>query len=303
MGSPVLVTVANLVKQDIEERDRCSPEILEAIHGWHLCSTANLKNARVLGPPQWSWTQHTVHGWGGVKGKLPFLDILLQQDPDWFILTTVLRNATHTDCYLDFMSHHSLAHKLAVVKTLHGRVRAISLDVTAKDKETRHIRQTLINNGFQSVCRLQPKNRELGDTPVAAWGVVRYYNRKEAYSWLNWYSVVAFDSHQQHLPNKWSQSFEVGILLRHCWPFPWMQRCLYTRADLTTRHVEQAFARFSIFSSNPCHIHNYLPMPSFGWLMGVPAKAHHSLHAVWQVPQPKLPTISCLLPQQLAHSL
>ena len=79
----------------------------------------------------------------------------------------MLRKATNTDCYLDFMSHHSLAHKLAVVKTLHRRVRAIGLDVTAKDKETRHIRQTLINNGFQSVRRLQPKNRELGDTPVA----------------------------------------------------------------------------------------------------------------------------------------
>ena len=60
---------------------------------------------------------------------------------------------------------------------------------------------------------------------------------------------------------------------------------------------------FLFFPPTHATIHNYLPMPSFGWLMGVPAEAHHSLHAVWQVPQPKLPTISCLLPQQLAHSL
>ena len=46
------------------------------------------------------------------------------------------------------MSHHPLAHKLAVVKTLYGRVEAICSDVTAKDQETRHIRQALINNGY-----------------------------------------------------------------------------------------------------------------------------------------------------------
>ena len=52
------------------------------------------------------------------------------------------------DCYLDFMSHHPLAHKIAVVKTLHCRTEAICSDLTAKDQETRHIRQVLINNGY-----------------------------------------------------------------------------------------------------------------------------------------------------------
>ena len=46
------------------------------------------------------------------------------------------------------MSHHPLSHKLAVVKTLHGRAEAICSDVTAKDWETRHIRQALMNNGY-----------------------------------------------------------------------------------------------------------------------------------------------------------
>ena len=46
------------------------------------------------------------------------------------------------------MSHHPLAHKLAVVKTLYGRAEGICSDVTAKDQETRHIRQALINNGY-----------------------------------------------------------------------------------------------------------------------------------------------------------
>ena len=82
------------------------------------------------------------------EGKLPCLDVLLQWDPDGSISTTVFRKATHTDRYLDFMSHHPLAHKLAVVKTLHRRAGAICSDVTAEDQETRHIIQALISNGY-----------------------------------------------------------------------------------------------------------------------------------------------------------
>lgn len=43
------------------------------------------------------------------------------------------------------MSHHPLAHKLAVVNTMQGRARAICLDVTAKEQKTRGIRQALSN--------------------------------------------------------------------------------------------------------------------------------------------------------------
>ena len=82
------------------------------------------------------------------EGKLPFFNVLLQRDPDGSISTTVFRKATYTDRYLDFMFHHPLAHKLAVVKTLHNRAGAICSDVTAKDQETMHIRQASISNGY-----------------------------------------------------------------------------------------------------------------------------------------------------------
>ena len=69
---------------------------------------------------------------------------------DGSISTTVYRKATQTDRYFNFKLHHPLAHKLAVhvVKTLHSRAGAICSDVTAKDQETWHIRQALINNGY-----------------------------------------------------------------------------------------------------------------------------------------------------------
>ena len=85
-------------------------------------------------------------------GKLPFLDVLLQQDPDGSTSLNVYRKATHTDRYLNFMSHYPLAHKLAVVKTLHGKAEAICSDMTTKDQDTRHIRQALINNGIPEGC-------------------------------------------------------------------------------------------------------------------------------------------------------
>ena len=46
------------------------------------------------------------------------------------------------------MSYHPLAHKLAVVKTLHSRAGAICSGVIAKDQETWYIRQALISNGY-----------------------------------------------------------------------------------------------------------------------------------------------------------
>ena len=54
----------------------------------------------------------------------------------------------HTDRYLDFASHHPLAHTIAVVKTLHGRAEAIRLSVVHKDSEVRHIRWAFSTNGY-----------------------------------------------------------------------------------------------------------------------------------------------------------
>ena len=151
MGSPVSVTIANLVMEDVEERALATTDIPLRLWKRYVDDTcAALPASRV---------QQFLDHLNGVEpsiqftveveseGKLPFLDVLLQRDLDGSISMTVYRKASHIDCYLDFMSHHPLAHKLAVVKTLHSRAGAICSDVTAKDQETRHIRQALINNG------------------------------------------------------------------------------------------------------------------------------------------------------------
>ena len=97
------------------------------------------------------------------NGKLPFLDSLLEHEEDGSISTTVYRKPIHTDRYLDFASHHPLAHKIAVFKTLHGRAEAISSSVVHKDSEVRHARPALGTNGYP-----RPEVERYSDTTGAA---------------------------------------------------------------------------------------------------------------------------------------
>ena len=50
--------------------------------------------------------------------RLPFLDTEITHHQDGSLSTKVYRKKTHTDKYLSFESHHQLAHKNAVGKTL-----------------------------------------------------------------------------------------------------------------------------------------------------------------------------------------
>ena len=75
----------------------------------------------------------------------------------------------------------------------------------------------------------------------------------------------------------------------------------FTGGDLT-RHMEQVLLIFPLLSPTRATIRNCGPMPSFKQLLGAPGETHAiPLHAVWLVPQPEFPTISCLLPP-LAHA-
>ena len=110
MGSPVSVTVANLVMEDVEERalasyptpppfwkrfvdDTCMaippppppppPDHLESFHS-HLNSIE----------PSIDFTYELEE-----QEKLPFLDLLIKHHPDGTLSTTVYRKKTHTDKY------------------------------------------------------------------------------------------------------------------------------------------------------------------------------------------------------------
>ena len=73
-----------------------------------------------------------------------------------FLSTTVFRKSTHTDKYLDFQSHHPLAHKVAVACNLFNRADKICSDFPDLDKEKEHVEKVLQNNSYPR--RLVAKN-------------------------------------------------------------------------------------------------------------------------------------------------
>ena len=121
MGSPVSVTVANLVMEEIEQQaistfnppprfwkcyvdDTCTAIPTEPVPTFH-------HHLNSISPH----IQFTVEKES--DQSLPFLDELLTHQADGTISTLVFRKSTHTDKYLDFTSHHPLAHKVSVIRT------------------------------------------------------------------------------------------------------------------------------------------------------------------------------------------
>jgi hypothetical protein len=95
-------------------------------------------------------------------GQLPFLDCLVHHNTDYTLNITVYRKPTHTDQYLNFQSHHHLAHKRSVVNTLLYRADTIVTNPEDREKEKRHIRAVLTDNGYKPwVLKPQkPKTRD-----------------------------------------------------------------------------------------------------------------------------------------------
>ena len=56
-------------------------------------------------------------------GSMPFLDILITPEEDGKLSTSVYRNPTHTDLYLQWDSHHTIPSKYSVVGTLYHRAK------------------------------------------------------------------------------------------------------------------------------------------------------------------------------------
>ena len=57
-----------------------------------------------------------------VDGRLLFLDVLVTRQHSGTLTTTIYHKSTHTNCYLQFTSHHPRHHKLSVAHSLHSRL-------------------------------------------------------------------------------------------------------------------------------------------------------------------------------------
>ena len=90
------------------------------------------------------------------EGTLPFLDTRITHHFDGSLSTMVFRKSTHTDKYLDFQSHHPLAHKVAVAHTLFHCTEKICSDFPDSEKEKEQVAKMLQNNDY--LRRLVVKN-------------------------------------------------------------------------------------------------------------------------------------------------
>ena len=77
MGSPVSVTIGNLVMEDMEERALATTDVLLRLWKCYVDDTCVALRPQVCSsswPPQWGGTQHTIHSWLGVRRLAPIFE-------------------------------------------------------------------------------------------------------------------------------------------------------------------------------------------------------------------------------------
>ena len=140
MGSPVSVTVANLVMESVEQRalsTYSSPPFFWKRYVDDICTALpcdQIQSFLIHLNPSIQFTFESES-----DGKLAFLDTEVAHHSDGSLSTTVYRKKTSTGKYLAFESHHPLAHKVAVVRTLFTRAKNVCTFLPERVEEEKHI--------------------------------------------------------------------------------------------------------------------------------------------------------------------
>jgi len=80
--------------------------------------------------------------------KMSFLDVTVCRQDNGHLSTKVYRKPTHTDRYLSFHSHHPIAHKRSVAKSLTDRAKTIPSSSDQRSEEMKHVTAALVANGY-----------------------------------------------------------------------------------------------------------------------------------------------------------
>ena len=146
MGSPPSPIIANLYKEAFEEKAiNTSPTppslwrrfvddtfvIIKKTQKESFISHINSIDDKI---------QFTMEDSRG-DGSMPFLDTLVTPCSDVSLSTKLYRKPTHTDLYLQWDIHHSIAPKYSVVSTLHHRAKAVCSTQQLFDEEEHHLQK------------------------------------------------------------------------------------------------------------------------------------------------------------------
>ena len=72
----------------------------------------------------------------------------MTMEDDGSISTTVCRKPTHTNKYLEFLSHHPTVHQSTVVRALFNRAEKVLSSLVEKTAEERRLFEALQKNGY-----------------------------------------------------------------------------------------------------------------------------------------------------------
>ncbi|XP_064482981.1 uncharacterized protein LOC135395821 [Ornithodoros turicata] len=152
MGSPVSVTLANLVMEHIEETAMerfCHPvkfyhryvdDTFVILNSDHVDDFHSVLNSIA---PSINFTYEMEQ-----NGKLPFLDVCARRCSPGGIQTCVYRKPCDTGSFLGFHSHHPTEHKRSVVRTLFHRSEQLSSCTELQASEDATIADYLDKRGY-----------------------------------------------------------------------------------------------------------------------------------------------------------
>ena len=163
MGSPVSPLIANVYMEDFEARALTSAPNPPSIWLRYVDDTF----VKIREEDIEEFTNHINSIDDNIKftsereedGKLAFLDVQIHVLEDGGLKTTVYRKATHTDQYLNGLSHHPLEHKRSVVRSLMNRADNIISTEEDTVQEKDHIRRVLEVNNFDQWMLTIPRRK------------------------------------------------------------------------------------------------------------------------------------------------
>ena len=171
MGLPVLVAVANLVMEDVEERAIDSfgqpPRVWKRFVDDTFVILDKVAIDKFFTHLNQIQTSIKFTMEGEKDNCIFFLDISITRDHTGTLNTNIYRKPTHSERYLNFKSEHPLEHKFAVVNALTHRANSLIRDENKTRVELKHIENVLTLNGYPNWL-LNRKLKITSDPPFAS---------------------------------------------------------------------------------------------------------------------------------------
>jgi hypothetical protein len=152
MGSPISVTVANLVMETVEQKALTT--FINPPRFWKRF--VDDTNVIIQEDIVEEFFEHINSIEPSIKftmeresnNSIAFLDTRITRKSNGSLIATVYRKPTHTNRYLNFRSDHPLKDKRAVVRTLHHRAEVLITNKSDRKREIRTINSALRRNGY-----------------------------------------------------------------------------------------------------------------------------------------------------------